>query len=149
MGGFYSKPHYVYPSQVFFNYTLFEPYRFCLKLNLRPFTELFTKLNIHQYPDSLDAISVLEEISDKYISQEQTLSEQDRKILINCWKILEIALENQDINREIIADKLQNKRVVLTDKNNLKKPHDVFFKDRAVIPKALLYLISAICVTLL
>lgn len=121
---------YVYPSQVFWNYTQFQPYRRCLKSRLRPFTELFAQLNVHEYPNSEDAISVLEEIGEHYTQNNESLSEQDRNIVIKCWGILSKGLENQEISELTIRERLDNKQVILTDKNFLKRPHEMFFKDR-------------------
>lgn len=124
------QKQYVYPHQVFWNYTHFQPYRRCLTSRLRPFTELFTKLNVHDYPSSEDALSVLEEISEKYTQNNENLSEQDRNIVIKCWGILSKGLENKEIDELKIRRRLENKRVILTDKNFLKIPYEIFFKDR-------------------
>ncbi|XZF60926.1 MAG: protein NO VEIN domain-containing protein [Gloeotrichia echinulata DVL01] len=124
---------YVHPHQVFWNYTQFQPYRRCLTSRLRPFTALFTKLNVHEYPSSEDALYVLEEIGEKYTENNETLSEQDRNIVIKCWGILSKGLENKEIDELKIRGRLENKQVILTDKkekNFLKIPREMFFKDR-------------------
>jgi hypothetical protein len=127
------QKQYVYPHQVFWNYTQFQPYRRCLTFRLRPFTELFTKLNVHEYPNSEDALSVLEEISENYTQNNESLSEKDRNIVIKCWGILSKELENKEIDELTIRGRLENHQVILTDKkekNFLKIPHEMFFKDR-------------------
>ncbi|MHC5914268.1 MAG: hypothetical protein ACYTXE_25475 [Nostoc sp.] len=124
------QKQYVYPHKLFWNYTQFQPYRRCLTSRLRPFTELFTKINVFEYPSSEDALSVLEEIGEKYTQNNESLSEQDRNIVIKCWGILSKGLENKENDELKIRGRLENKQVILTDKNFLKIPHKMFFKDR-------------------
>ena len=124
------RQRYCCPNQIFWNYSGFKPYRFSLNSNLRSYTKLFQLLNVHEYPNSEDAILILLEISHEYTQNEQILSQEDRYIINNCWDILATGFKNSEINENVIREKLQNEKVIINEKFILKKPNEMFFKDR-------------------
>lgn len=122
--------YYVRPDQVFWSEHPFGGFRFQLGTELRSYSDLFSVLGVREQPDHSDAIQVIFEIAVKYGAVNQPLDDDAYIVLMNCWRMLDKALES-----EIIAandfNELKSKKVIANASRLLQPPGWMFFEDRA------------------
>lgn len=104
----------------------FGKYRKKLRVSDRKFEELFNRLGVKDHPDSLDAIRVLQDISDEFSPDNNTLDESARSVVHHCWVLL------RDSHNECTGF-----RSVLNSLGYLDFPKNIFFDDFPNIAQAL------------
>ncbi|MBW6475023.1 MAG: DUF3883 domain-containing protein, partial [Anaerolineaceae bacterium] len=123
---------YYSPDQVFWEQHSFGEYRFRLPPEFGQFTTLLDKLSVRFSPDAHDAIKVLLEISKKFGSSNIPLPEDtnDEAILIFCWKMINEALDNEQVSASEVMVNLGGEKTIPDSRNILVKPELMFFEDR-------------------
>lgn len=123
---------YFYPGQVFWEQHPFGKRRFRLSADYGRFKTLFDRIGVKDQPTVEDAISVLLEISEEYGGSNHPLEKgnEDRDIVIMCWKLISEALENQKIKDKDVKTKLGKAKTILDVRDILTKPELMFFEDR-------------------
>ncbi|HEB74924.1 MAG TPA: DUF3883 domain-containing protein [Nitrospirae bacterium] len=119
---------YVSARDVFWQEHPFGRFRHRLSEELRRYNDLFSRLGVREYPDYNDALSVIKQIADDYGSSSR-LDEETRGVLLNCWKMLSEALEEEKISREELRG-LSQWKVIYNRENMLYPPQWMFFDDR-------------------
>jgi hypothetical protein len=124
---------YFFPNQVYWEQHPFGSYRARLGTEFGRFKDLFDKLGVKEKPNENDAIAVLQEIAEK-VGKSDIQFEDDSdtgKIVIMCWKLINSALENDQIKPATIKKALGNKETILSSRHTLDFPIHLFFDDRA------------------
>jgi len=121
----------VRPDQVYWHEHPFGPFRYRLSQDFLRFSKLLERLKVKQYPDDQDYIQVLLDISEHYGSENMLLDEDAYVVMMNCWKTLTDAYEEERITREELTQKLAKRKVIPDPRNLLALPENIFFEDRA------------------
>ncbi len=119
---------YLRPDQVFWGQHPFGRFRFTLGDGFRQYPKLLSALGIREAPDYRDAIEVLKEIPGEVGNN--TLGQEDKNVVIQCWDILADAFQNGVLDAESIREELCNVKCVLNSQDVLQSPSQMFFEDR-------------------
>ena len=125
-----SNGHYYHPSEVFWSEHPFGRFRIQLGPELRKFNDLFQALCVRETPNHQDAQKVLSELTEQFGSRNRPLDEPARDVALHCWRMLEKALESNDLAPADLAT-LGDVRCVPNVQLNLTPPTWMFFEDRA------------------
>lgn len=123
---------YLSPDQVFWEEHPFGKYRYRLPVEYGKFKRLFDSIGVKERPDVSDAISVLLEISEEFGGNNVSLKENsdEESILLNCWRMISVAIEKEEINKEEIERKLKGQKTIPDPRKILIVPELMFFEDK-------------------
>ncbi|MCP4542411.1 MAG: DUF3883 domain-containing protein [Chloroflexi bacterium] len=119
---------YVHPRKVFWGEHPFGKYRFRLSDEFRAYGRLLDQLDVKDSPEPEDAIEVLLEISEEYGSN-KSLDDDVYNVLMQCWSILDDALEHEEILEDALSG-LWDVKVIPDDRKLLNSPRRMYFEDR-------------------
>ena len=123
---------YIKPSHAFWGEHGFGDYRFQLSSDWRIYTNLLNRLGVKDVPDSDDAKKVLLEISNTF--PKKRLEGRVYSVVMNCWKLLSSALEQDDIGPEDLQA-LAGHPIIPNPRRLLDKPEHILFEDRPGLAK--------------
>ncbi|MBF0412867.1 MAG: DUF3883 domain-containing protein [Desulfamplus sp.] len=118
------------PNHIFWGEHPFGSYRIRLSDDLREFTNLFDKLGVREVPDYTDALSVMKEIESEFQKTRQALNDNQLEVILECWQILEKAIDNGQCNLSEIKN-LRERHCIPSNNRMLYPPKWIFFKNRA------------------
>lgn len=121
---------YVAPDRVFWGAHPFRKFRHQLGRDLRSYQGLFARLGVKDAPNHEDARDVLEEIAVKYGEENLRLDDDAYDVVMNCWRMMERAIEDEVLEEEALEN-LKDKKVIPNQQRLLQPPSWVFFEDRA------------------
>jgi len=121
---------FVRPNQVYWSKHSFGRFRKALDTELRIYGHLFTRLGVKDTPLNPDALDVIRDIATEFGSVNNELDKEAYSVLLECWKMLEDALQDGQISTEELADLIDTKAIP-DDRNLLVPPKLMFFEDRA------------------
>lgn len=127
------EERYFRPDQVFWEDHPFGTYRFRLGHEFGKFKNLFDRLGVRAKAEAQDAINVLLEISNDFGSSNIpiTKNEDIESIVIQCWRLLSEAIEQEAIESDVIRKALAEKKTIPnTSQHLLCPPGRLFFEDR-------------------
>jgi len=124
-----SDGEYVRPEDVFWQPHPFGHYRRQLGEKFREYYKLLARLDVDENPKYSDALDVLREIAEDFGTDNRTLDDETRSIAMNCWRMLCLALENEQVAANELAD-LAKEKVICAPNNLLSPPEWMFFDDR-------------------
>ncbi len=128
--------HFVSSQKVFWSHHPFGNYRWQLDPRLNKYRALFDRLKVKETPDYSDTLSVLGEISAQFTPYNKPLTDEAFTVVMQCWEMLEKALEDESLPDQALQD-LGNKKVVPNRDHVLYFPTGLIFEDRASIPQNL------------
>jgi hypothetical protein len=121
---------YIEPAQVFWGDHPFGRFRKRLSTDLRCYSDLFERLRVREAPDQTDALKVIAEISEAFGAGNTPLDEEADAVLLQCWRMLETALDCGNLPHTDLAS-LQSLKCIPNSKRVLNPPDWMFFEDRA------------------
>jgi uncharacterized protein DUF3883 len=120
---------YVAPSEVFWGHHPFGRFRRTLGSAFQGYSELLTRLGVREGPEFDDAIAVLRTIANEFGQDNSPLDdEDDRRVVMKCWRMLDEALGANEIARDYLAD-LSKTKCVIDRRGLLVQPRYAFFED--------------------
>ena len=122
---------YVRPDQVFWGRHGFGRFRFQLGDDFGSYQKLLRALDIKETPDHADAIEVLSEIGEEVGGSQ--LKPEDKNVVLQCWMMLEDALQDKVLDAETMKACLHDARCVPKTQNDIEMldmPSRMFFEDR-------------------
>jgi hypothetical protein len=128
---------YVSPAEVFWGQHPFGRFRVTLGPAFQGFNALLSRLGVKEYPGYLDAIDVLRSIATQFGRDNSPVdNEDDRRVVTKCWRMLEEALAEEELEGPELA-KLHAFKCVLDRRNLLVEPRFAFFEDLPGLVKKL------------
>ena len=124
------QSHYIYPRQAFWGEHHFGDYRFKLGDKFRDIGRLLKALGVRDAPTAQDATEVLRDISEAM--GHSLLDQTTHDIVLQCWKMLDYALSNEEIEPARLTD-LSDVGVVPNDRDQLLPPRWIYFDDRPAL----------------
>ena len=118
------------PNHVFWGEHRFGRYRRQLSEELREFNKLFQHIGVRDTPGHEDALKVLREISDEFGRMNKSLDDDTHDILLECWRMLEIALQSDPLSEDALRS-LHGLKCVPNTQRLLTQPEFMFFENRA------------------
>lgn len=118
---------YFRPDEVFWGRNPFGRFRVQLGPDFRSYQNLLLALGVRETPDHNDALKVLRDITAEIGNN--TLVDQDKDVVTQCWVELSEALQHGDITAESIEDNLRNTPCIPNSKGRLLKPSWMFLED--------------------
>ena len=116
------------PDEVYWSHHPFGRWRFQLGHDLARYDKLFGTLGVKETPDHTDALGVIDDISAEYSEYSKSVSEEDLKVLQDCWELCETALRDGDLEpAELVTF---GKQKVIADSDKILTPAShLFFED--------------------
>jgi len=124
------------PSEVFWSAHPFGEWRVRLGHDFARYQELFDELGVDAEPSSPDAIAVLRDISAKYSPANLDLPDEDRAVVLECWRLCDAALHAETLDAAELAA-LGRDKVIADDRGILMKPSLLFFEDLPALAEEL------------
>lgn len=121
---------YIEPGMVFWSDHPFGRFRKQLGQELRCLDALFKRLGIRENPTHQDALKIISEIDADFGSHNKPLDAEAHTVLLACWRMLEIALEQEALSPNDLA-LLRDKKCIPNTDHHLTEPACMFFEDRA------------------
>lgn len=128
------EARYYRPKEVFLGEHPFGTYRLQLPKEFYEHRKFLEAVGVKEKPDHLDAIAVLQEISESKVAKSHLLLDEESdiaKVLFAGWEILNEALVEGHITSETIYKELHNRECILNKQRILYKPERLFFEDRS------------------
>jgi len=116
------------PSEVFWAEHPFGRWRVRLGHEFGRYRALFDKLGVEETPGWPEAISVMRDISREYAPSNASMADDDRYVLLECWRLCEAALSQGDLDATELTE-LSAKKVVADDRSVLMAPSLLYFED--------------------
>ena len=124
---------YVFPHQVFWGSHPFGNFRFQLDADERGYQKFYEVIGVRENPEAEDAILILQEISDRYITDCALFDEDTQNVLDQCWLLLGEFYSQENISPEDIERDLGEHRVIKNRFDQLMRPADMMFEDRPML----------------
>ncbi|HLZ18611.1 MAG TPA: hypothetical protein VKO67_03315, partial [Smithellaceae bacterium] len=121
---------YLAPNQVFWGEHPFGHYRQRLNEELRSYNNFMQKIGVRDAPTYEDAFQVIHEISAEFGNTNLPLDDETYAVLMACWRMMEIAYENEKISNDQLAS-LHDIKCVSNAGKVLYPPDWIFFENRA------------------
>ena len=118
------------PDHVLWGDHPFGRYRWRLADDLRGYGDLLEKIGVADAPDHEDALDVLLEIASEFGYANSPLDDEAYAVLMNCWNMLEWAL-NEDIIADESLRRLTKTKIIPNKDRLLYYPTRLFFENRA------------------
>lgn len=117
---------YVRPNQVFWGDHPFGRFRYRIGDAFVQYQDLLAGLGVKQTPDAGDAIAVLVDVAAEFYRTHDLIDDDDRRVIMQCWRILSEALEAGDLDAASL-DELRRLPVVPNLTGKLRTPELIFF----------------------
>ena len=121
---------YFAPRQVLWGEHRFGRYRRRLNEEFRDYYSLLKRLGVRDNSNHEDALSVLKEISIEYGEENRPVDEESRGVLLECWRILEKAIQDKQLSGSTLSE-LRNVKCVVNKQELLMPASSMFFENRA------------------
>lgn len=125
-----STGEYIRPQDAFWEEHPFGKYRYQLNSEFRQFQKLFERLGVKNKPNWEDAIEVLLDISRNYGISNFKIDDETKNIVVHCWTILSRTLGENEIQKETIKKRLEDKKTIPDPRQILVAPKNIFLEDR-------------------
>lgn len=119
---------YVKPTEVYWQWHPFGRFRHQLGPKFAEYQALLNRLGVAQRPHPSDAIEVLQDVAARHGGEQAPLLDEDVRVVHACWRLLSEGLDEETLARDEL-ETLAPAEVVLDDRNWLRQPSDVFFRD--------------------
>ena len=119
------------PAHVFWGDHPFGQYRRRLAEELRGYGDLLGKIGVTDAPGHEDALDVLHEISREFGASNRPLDDVTHEVLMNCWQMLEQALNEEHVDSGWLFARLGNVKSIPNEGMVLYEPTWLFFENRA------------------
>ncbi|MCU1490545.1 MAG: hypothetical protein JWM85_1950, partial [Acidimicrobiaceae bacterium] len=116
------------PSEVFWTDHPFGEWRRRLGHEFARYRDLFDQLGVEETPKWPQALAVMHDISAMYAPSNAELSDDDRSILLECWRLCDSALVGGEMSPDKLGE-LSGRKVVADDRSVLMRPSLLYFED--------------------
>ena len=127
------EARYYRPNEVFLSEHPFGTFRLQLPKEFYEYRKFLKAVGVKEKPDFLDAIAVLQEISESKVAKSHLRLDEGSeiaKVLFAAWEMLNKALTGGRITSETIYKELHNRECILNKQGILCEPEKLFFEDR-------------------
>ena len=118
-------------AHVFWDDHPFGQYRRRLAEDLRRYVNLLKKIGVADTPNYKHALDVLHEMSWEFGESNSPLDDDSQAVLMNCWEMLEKALNEDTIPSEWLSRELGGIKSIPNEGMVLYEPNWLFFENRA------------------
>ncbi len=130
----YIDNKYRAPKEVFWGKHPFGRFRQRLGKELSTYRKLFDKLGVRDEPNHEDAVAVLKEIADDFGSQNKKIDEETKKVVMECWRLLDDAIDKDEFDKGTV-ESLKEVKCIPNPQDLLYPPDWIFFENRAELAK--------------
>lgn len=116
------------PTEVYWSDHPFGRWRLRLGSEFARYRALFDALGVKEKPGYEDAMRVIRDVSEEYLPFNRKVSDEDRSVLFNCWRLCEEALSSSDLGYEELKS-FGKQKVIANSRGLLTEARHLFFED--------------------